>query len=495
MSSLQFNDDDLKLNDNMLLSDDDDDLILAAETEEDKEERKDILPEISAQLKDVFAIVNNQPTFASLRSNYWKILIVDDDPHVHKVTTLALQGFDFEQKPITLLSAFNAVQTKEMLAINPDIAVILMDVVMESHDTGLQLIKYIRDELKNTMVRIILRTGQPGEAPERSVIIDYDINDYKLKTEMTRRRLFTTIIAGLRSYRDLLTIERYRLQQIRMATIQHELNLAQHIQNNMLLPPNPAWEPLDMVCFTVPARKIGGDFYTYYDFNLPLADGPRSFKVKAQRYAVAVGDVSGKGMAAALLMAVSLVSFNSALRRIYSLSKRVIDVVSQPYPIHSLMRDLDEAINYYISSSRQNCAIAYVEITFNQSHETDNDVVMMRTANAGCIPPYIKRTDGSVEMLETRGFPLGQGLSEITEYKEIRIELSKGDFIILTTDGIIEANNTDNEMFGFDRLEQAIQLAPMTNATALLDHVKQTVFDYIGTAEQHDDMTIVVLGI
>ena len=86
---------------------------------------------------------------------------------------------------------------------HPDIAAVLLDVIMETDAAGLDLVEYIRNELKNETVRIILRTGQPGQAPERRVIVDYDINDYKAKTELTADKLFTSLTAALRSYQQL----------------------------------------------------------------------------------------------------------------------------------------------------------------------------------------------------------------------------------------------------------------------------------------------------
>jgi response regulator RpfG family c-di-GMP phosphodiesterase len=142
----------------------------------------------------------------STHKGVWKVLIVDDEEAVHSVTKLALNHLVFEEKRIEFISAFSAVEAKILLDEHPEIAVILLDVVMEEEDSGLKLAKYIRCELANRMVRIILRTGQPGQAPEEQVILEYDINDYKEKTELTARKLYSAMVTALRSYQDLARI-------------------------------------------------------------------------------------------------------------------------------------------------------------------------------------------------------------------------------------------------------------------------------------------------
>lgn len=145
------------------------------------------------------------------RAKAWKIIIADDESEVHNVTRMVLSDYEFDGYPVEFLSAYSAAETKELLKQHPDTAIILLDVVMETDDAGLQLARQIRQELENQFVRIILRTGQPGKAPERDVIVDYDINEYKEKTELTVQKLFTTITSALRSYRDLRIIEKNRI--------------------------------------------------------------------------------------------------------------------------------------------------------------------------------------------------------------------------------------------------------------------------------------------
>ena len=137
----------------------------------------------------------------------WKVLIVDDDEEVHTVTKMALRRFTFDGKAIEFISAYSAAEGQDLLSKNMDTAVIFLDVVMEKEDSGLTLARYIRTELNNKLVRIILRTGQPGQAPEHRVVVEYDINDYKEKTELTTQKLFTTLVTALRSFRDMSMIE------------------------------------------------------------------------------------------------------------------------------------------------------------------------------------------------------------------------------------------------------------------------------------------------
>lgn len=140
----------------------------------------------------------------------WPVLVVDDDPQVHAMTAVLLRDFDFDGRPFEVVSALSAEEAKAVLAQRPDLPVALLDVVMETEDAGLKLVRHIREELGNRRMRIILRTGQPGQAPERDVIVGYDINDYKAKSELTAQRLFTALVSALRAWRDIVTIERNR---------------------------------------------------------------------------------------------------------------------------------------------------------------------------------------------------------------------------------------------------------------------------------------------
>ena len=174
--------------------------------------------DLFAEEEDLFA-TEKSPVLA------WKMLIVDDEADVHQMTRVVLENFTYEDKPLEILNAYSAEQAKQLLVQHSNIALILLDVVMETHDAGLKLAEYIRETLKNEFVRIVLRTGQPGYAPEKEVICKYDINDYTNKAELTAQKIFTLVTANLRAYSDLVIIESYRQHlEDKVAERTHELS-------------------------------------------------------------------------------------------------------------------------------------------------------------------------------------------------------------------------------------------------------------------------------
>lgn len=139
-----------------------------------------------------------------------KVIIADDEPEVHAVTRFVLKDYRFQGKKIEFLSAYSGAEAKKLIEENPDASLILLDIVMEKDDAGLDVAEYIRESLHNNLIRIILRTGQPGMAPEEDVISRYDVNDYKEKTELTDRKFKTAMTMALRAYTDIVTIDSFR---------------------------------------------------------------------------------------------------------------------------------------------------------------------------------------------------------------------------------------------------------------------------------------------
>lgn len=179
----------------------------------------------------------------------WKILIVDDDPDVHDVTRIAVAGCSFEGRPFQLLHALSAAEARELLSVNEDIAVSLVDVVMENDTAGLGLVSWIRNDLDNSFTRLILRTGQPGYAPQADVIMKFDIDGYAEKAELSRTKLITTIITALRGYKLVKSLDanRQKLKTLngQFSRIVEKNDLAEFAEAVVTLPGDLAGEAVE----------------------------------------------------------------------------------------------------------------------------------------------------------------------------------------------------------------------------------------------------------
>ncbi len=164
----------------------------------------------------------------------WRVLVVDDDADVHSTTTFALGSLEMHGRPLEFLHAYSAAEAMDVLARERDIAVILLDVVMEQADAGLHLVRHVRDTLGRHDVRIILRTGQPGYAPEMDAIRGYDINDYRTKSELTRTKLYTSVAAAIRAYEQIRALEDSRTGLAEVVRANTEL-MAMHSVGAMTL--------------------------------------------------------------------------------------------------------------------------------------------------------------------------------------------------------------------------------------------------------------------
>lgn len=284
-----------------------------------------------------------------------------------------------------------------------------------------------------------------------------------------------TILGYQGIVRDITAQKQAEQERLRLVAIEQELSMAHNIQNSLMPPAKPDWPDLDVVCYSTPARDVGGDFYVYHVFEMPDSAEPPG------KYVLALGDVTGKGMPAALLMAVSLASFRS--------------VVDQGLRPAELLTHMDRALIDYTRMSHQNCALVYIELTIRDSLTPKKQRASMRAANAGGIIPIVKRVDGKVEWIEVGGMPLGVDLALDLGYPEVEVDLAQGDLVILTSDGVVEAINAGEEMFGFHGLEQAVKSGPQTSAEAMLTHLRAEVANFVGEMEPFDDLTMVVIQV
>lgn len=164
-------------------------------------------------------LIEGPPSPVAVREP-WLVMVVDDDTQVHAVTRLALNGFEFNGRPLRIIGAHSAAEARPLLAAHPDTALLLLDVVMETDQAGLDLVQYVREELKNRAVRVVLRTGQPGQSPPREVVARYEVDDFRNKADLTVERLHVLVTAALRAYTLIRGMETY---QQALARSNHEL--------------------------------------------------------------------------------------------------------------------------------------------------------------------------------------------------------------------------------------------------------------------------------
>ncbi len=192
----------------------------------------------------------------------WKILLVDDETDIHAVLRLALQDMVVEGRPMQLLDACSAAEAADLLAENPDTALILLDVVMEKGQAGLELVNKIRNDLNNSRVQIIILTGQPGYAPRRDVIEHYDINGYLLKNDLNGDKIFTAVYTSLRAFQALAERKKVEEEKLNLEKLTWQLQknqslnrmagaIAHHFNNHL----GAAIGNLEMVIDDLPAES------------------------------------------------------------------------------------------------------------------------------------------------------------------------------------------------------------------------------------------------
>lgn len=173
----------------------------------------------------LFAEEPDDPEPATPSAATWKVLLVDDEPDIHAVLRLAMMGMRAEGRELELLDASSATEAKTLLKRYPDIALVLLDVVMESELAGLELVRHIRRDACNHALQIILVTGQPGYAPQREVVQDYAIDGYRLKSELTSDRIYVSVYAAIRTHAAFLELGALREElenQVRRRTTELE---------------------------------------------------------------------------------------------------------------------------------------------------------------------------------------------------------------------------------------------------------------------------------
>lgn len=356
----------------------------------------------------------------------WTVLIVDDDTEIHQITKLALRDFNFQQHKLNFISAYSGAQAKELLKKNNDIALILLDVVMETDDAGLTLVRYIRETLHNDLVRIILRTGQPGQAPEQRIVQDYDINDYRAKTELTVQRLSTTVMSALRAFMAIEQLAKLnenleQLVQVRTAELeasnkQLQQTLAEleageragkQVQFKLLPPQNFTVAQFNFNHALYPSDFMSGDFVDY-------------FAADEHKVVFYIADVSGHGVASAFVT-VYLKRFISANLERYrrGSSAKLTDPAAVLTALNSEL--LREKIGKYIA--------LFYAVLDTRSGE-------ISYANAGAFPWPLLLQGPDASYLSLKSTPAG--MFDFSAYTNQCLQLQPGDRLLLFSDGMLD---------------------------------------------------------
>ena len=347
----------------------------------------------------------------------WKVLIVDDEPQVHMVTRLALHGLRFQERELQFIDAHSGAEARDLLPQHPDIALLLLDVVMETDDAGLQLVRHIRDERGYRALRIVLRTGQAGQAPERQVVLDYDIDDYKEKTELTAAKLTTCVVAALRAYQAIDTVSRMnteleRLVAERTAALQESLASLQQgeragrrLQFSLLPPRQQVLGGVRFSHLLLPSEFLSGDFVDYLD----LGGG---------RVLFYLADVAGHGVASAFVTVWVKRYFGSAAERLRS-GGEAADPAALLGALNAEL--LREGVARHIA--------LFLGVL-------DTHAGTLRYASAGAFPPALLFDGERCTALDQPGAPLG--LLDAPTYDNLALTLPARFRLLLVSDGALE---------------------------------------------------------
>jgi len=400
--------------------------------------------------------------------NPWKLLIVDDDPEIHEITKMVLTGFTFQKRGIVFHHAYSGVEAKKVIADQPDLALILLDVVMETDDSGLQLVHYIRDNIYNSYVRIILRTGQPGQAPEREVIENYDINDYKEKTELTAQKLVTTVISSLRSYMGILTIAKLNDEleekvKERTAELEESLNIIKQdeeagkkVQFKMLPENDIDLAPYHFTHNITPSLYLSGDFLDY-------------FKINSNYIGFYIADVSGHGASSAFVTILLKSFITNYLEKYESEDNGLIKSPAR------LLKKLNWTLVEENLDKHMTLFYGVIDIRENK----------MTFANGGQYPFPIIYDGSSSTYMKYKGFPVG--LLEFTQFEQHELDLPEEFLLLFLSDGVLEVLPEQD----FEK-----QLDHMTHLIDNFETSLDTIINKIGfdeTGPQPDDLTFMMI--
>ena len=429
---------------------------------------------------------DSTPLDEATQGERWKVLIIDDEEEIHNVTRFALSDYKYKDKKLQFLDAYNGHEAIQILQEHEDVALALLDVVMESNDAGLKVVEKIRHELHNEFIRIIMRTGQPGQAPEDEVIIKYDINDYKNKTELTDKKLFTTITTGLRSYADIMEIESYRqnlelkvkertkevvkakeIIEKKNQDITSSITYAKRIQEAML----PQIEEMkrripNLFVFFEPRDIVSGDFYWFAE--------------KDNKILIAAIDCTGHGVPGAFMSMVGDAYLNQIVKS---------DGITNPDTILNRLHErIRQALKQEETQNRDGMDMVICSIDLSQR------VLEV----AGAKNPLVMIQNGQISQIKGDRMPIGGEQKEDRRlFKKHHLPLESTTSLYMFSDGFQDQfGGPEGKKFMVKKLRELffeIHQKPFDEQKTILENTFQT---WKGTnIRQTDDVLIIGLQV
>ncbi len=409
----------------------------------------------------------------------WKILIVDDDDEVHHVTRLVLADLCHGGRGVCLMSAYSGQEARHLLHAHRDVSVILLDVVMESEEAGLHLIRHIREELNNSSVRIILRTGQPGQAPERRIIIEYDINDYREKTELSAQKLFTSVAASVRAFETIQQLQAInsnleemvaaRTQDLRLAC-QDLRRTAEELQAHRDRLQYEQELAKALLANVHEAERLDFPNLRYRLWPVDVANGDLILAARAPdgRQLIMIGDFTGHGLPAAI----------GALP-VADLFHRE---VGRGCNIRSLISSINDELHRKLPRGLF-LAACVIEVGTDQ---------IVHAWNGGVPAAFVYSADAGVrERITSSDLPLGVVPSGELAFDIQHLSTRRGDRLFIYSDGLVEARNPEGEMFGEKRLEHCLREHGASET--FFERVREQVEAFLAGNPQADDITMAEL--
>ena len=381
-----------------------------------------------------------------------KILSVDDEMDLELLLTQYF-GRKIRKGEYEFVFAHNGLEALTMMVKHPDIEIILSDINMPEMD-GLTLLAKV-NEMRNPALKVIMVSAY-GDMGNIRQAMNNGAFDFATKP-IDLDDLSVTIEKAIE---QINYVHQMQKEHTQLESLKGDLAIASEIQQAILprvFPPFPDLAPkIDIAASMTPAKDVGGDFYDL-------------FRIDDNRVGFVIADVSGKGIPAAIFMAVS----RTLIRATGIRGGSPADCITYS--------------NRLLAQESVDCM--FVTVFYGIIDVNTGEVTY---CNAGHNPPYILKHKGDISPLPMSTDPMAGAIDGIT-YHEGTLKLEKGDALVMFTDGVTEAMSTANEEFGEQRLEDTLEDVAMHNCQQMVDAIKADVAAFAGEAEQSDDITVLAL--